>query len=140
MSLYVVDTSVVVKLYIPEDLSSKAKQLFLDGHDLIAPDSMPSEFTNIIWKKTSVLNELTETEGSAIIKNFQLLPIEYYASLDFVDQAYTFSVQTRSAVYDGLFVSLAVLFNVEMLTDDRKLANNIKGTPYQKHILLLENY
>jgi predicted nucleic acid-binding protein len=140
MSLYVVDTSVVVKMYIPENLSSEAQQLFLDGHDLIAPDSMPSEFTNIIWKKTVLLNQLSESEGVSIIKQSQNLPIEYYSSLDLTDQAYTFSVQTGVPVYDGLFVSLAALFNVEMVTDDKKLANKLDGTSYQKHILLLEKY
>jgi predicted nucleic acid-binding protein len=59
MSLYVVDASVAVKLYVPEVHSQKAVQFFSDQHDLLAPDLMLSEFGNIIWKKVTLLGELT---------------------------------------------------------------------------------
>ena len=44
MSLYVVDASVAVKLYVPEVHSPQAVRFFSDQHDLIAPDLMLSEF------------------------------------------------------------------------------------------------
>lgn len=59
MSLYVVDASIAVKLYVPEIHSAQAIRFFSDGHELIVPDLMLAEFGNIIWKKTSLLRELT---------------------------------------------------------------------------------
>jgi predicted nucleic acid-binding protein len=63
MSLYVVDASIAIKLYIPEIHSSQAVQFFTDAHELVAPDLMLSEFGNIIWKKVALLGELTQEEG-----------------------------------------------------------------------------
>lgn len=38
MSRYVLDTSVAVKLYVPEVHSDLAVRFFADNHELIAPD------------------------------------------------------------------------------------------------------
>lgn len=54
MSLYVVDASIAIKLYVPEVHSPQAVRFFSDQHDLIAPDLMLSEFGNIVWKKSEV--------------------------------------------------------------------------------------
>ncbi|MBA3354668.1 MAG: type II toxin-antitoxin system VapC family toxin [Pyrinomonadaceae bacterium] len=72
MSLYVVDASVAVKLYVPEVHSAQAIRFFSDGHELIVPDFMLAEFGNIVWKKTALLSELTEAEGACSRKPCKL--------------------------------------------------------------------
>ena len=44
MSLYVVDASIAVKLYVPEVHSAHSIRFFSDGHELIAPEFMLAEF------------------------------------------------------------------------------------------------
>ena len=44
MSLYVVDASVAVKVYVPEVHSEPAIRFFSDEHELIAPEFMLAEF------------------------------------------------------------------------------------------------
>ena len=51
MSLYVVDASVAVKLYVPEVHSAEAIRFFSDGHELIVPELMLAEFGNIVGRK-----------------------------------------------------------------------------------------
>ncbi|MDT4965825.1 MAG: hypothetical protein QOJ64_562 [Acidobacteriota bacterium] len=77
MSLYVVDASVAIKLYVPEVHSPQAVRFFSDQHDLIAPDLMLSEFGNIVWKKVTLHAELTKGEGDRIITAVQTLPLTY---------------------------------------------------------------
>ncbi len=81
MSVYVVDASVAVKLYVPEVHSSQAIRFFSDGHNFLAPDLMLAEFGNIIWKKSALLGELTNEEGRTIVDAANQLPIEYYSAI-----------------------------------------------------------
>ena len=62
MSLYVVDASVAIKLYVPEIHSDRAIRFFSDEHELIVPEFMLAECANIVWKKSALLGELTEAE------------------------------------------------------------------------------
>lgn len=78
MSLYVVDASVAVKLYVPEVHSAHAIRFFSDEHELIVPEFMLAEFGNIVWKKSALLGELTEAESKTIVAAAQELPLGYY--------------------------------------------------------------
>lgn len=55
MSLYVVDASVAIKLYVPEVHSAQAIRFFSDAHELIVPEFMLAEVANIVWKKISLI-------------------------------------------------------------------------------------
>lgn len=107
MSRYVLDASVAVKLYVPEVHSDLAVRFFADNHELIAPDLLPSEFANILWKKSTLRGEITISEGQRILTEFQSLPIDYYSSLDLVDEAFKIATSTQRTVYDSLYVALA---------------------------------
>jgi predicted nucleic acid-binding protein len=50
---YVVDASVVIKWFVPEILEAEAKRWIDPSFVLFAPDLLPSEFGNILWKKGS---------------------------------------------------------------------------------------
>jgi predicted nucleic acid-binding protein len=52
MRRYVVDASVAVKWFVPEIHSAEALRLLSLYCELLAPDLLPSEFGNILWKKT----------------------------------------------------------------------------------------
>ena len=75
MSRYVQDASVAFKLYVPELHSYLAARFFADGHELISPDLLPSEFANTLWKKSVQRGEITVGEGQRIIGEFQSLPL-----------------------------------------------------------------
>jgi predicted nucleic acid-binding protein len=142
MSLYVVDASVAVKLYVPEVHSQQAVQFFSDPHDLIAPDLMLSEFGNIIWKKVSLLGELTQDEGKKIIAAAGGLPITYYRTADLLTDAFQMALNTRRTVYDCLYVALAISRGCEFMTDDRKLFAALDQASFSYSVLvtLIESY
>lgn len=140
MSRYVVDASVAIKLYVPEVHSALAAQFFAEGHELIAPDLMPTEFANILWKKVTQRGELTLSEGQQIITAFQKLPLDYYSSLDLLDEAFKIAASTQRTAYDSLYIALAAQFGCQMITDDRKLFTALQSTALSPFILLLEDY
>jgi len=119
MRRYVLDASVAVKLYVPEVHSDLAARFFADGHELISPDLLPSEFANVLWKKSVQRREITVSEGQRIITEFQSLPIDYYSSLDLLDEAFEIATSTQRTVYDSVYIALAGQFGCQKVTDDR---------------------
>lgn len=73
MSRYVVDASVAVKWYVPEENSDAAEMLLGGSHELHAPDLILPEFGNIIWKKIG-RREITPTNGRQIVEAFLKFP------------------------------------------------------------------
>ena len=140
MSLYVVDASVAVKLYVPEVHSQQAVRFFSDQHDLIAPDLMLAEFGNIIWKKVKLLGELTQDEGDRIITSMQTLPITYYSAADLLMVAFQIALNTQRSVYDCLYIALAVSRGCLVMTDDRKLYTALQQVSLGARLTLIENY
>lgn len=140
MTLYVVDASIAIKLYVPEIHSAPTVRFFSDGHELIAPDLMLSEFGNIIWKKTHLLRELTNEEAMSIIVAAQTLPLAYFRTAGLLTSAFQMALQTQRTVYDCLYVALAASRNCQCMSDDRKLAVSLKGTSLAKYLTLIENY
>src|SRR5689334_17811554 len=140
MSLYVVDASVAVKLYVPEVHSPQAISFFSDQHDLIAPDLMLAEFGSIVWKKVSLLGELTEDEGKRIVAAALKLPLAYYATTDLLTDAFQIAVNTRRTVYDCLYVTLAASQGCQLITDDRKLSAALQQTSLAAFVTLIETY
>ncbi|MDT4896323.1 MAG: hypothetical protein QOH25_1400 [Acidobacteriota bacterium] len=140
MSLYVVDASIAVKLYVPEIRSQQVLRFFTDQHDMIAPDLMLSEFGNIIWKKVNLLGELTRDEGTEIILAAQTLPLYYYETTDLLTEAFQIALDTQCTVYDCLYVALAAAQGCQLITDDRKLSIALQHTSLAALLTLIENY
>jgi predicted nucleic acid-binding protein len=140
MSLYVVDASIAVKLYVPEVHSQQAVQFFSDQHDLIAPDIMLAEFGNIIWKKVRLLGELTSDEGTKIIAAAQTLPLNYYSTADLIANGFEIALNAQRTVYDCLYVALAASQGCQLMTDDRKLHSALQQTSLAAFLTLIESY
>lgn len=140
MSLYVVDASVAIKLYVPEVHSPQAVRFFSDQHDLIAPDLMLSEFGNIVWKKVRLLGELTQGEGERIITAMQTLPLVYYGATNLLTDAFQIALNTQRTVYDCLYVALAASQGCQLMTDDRRLSVALQQTSLAAFLTLIENY
>ncbi len=140
MSLYVVDASVAVKLYVPEVHSEQAIQFFADEHELIVPEFMLAEFANIVWKKSALLGELTEAEAQAIVDAVQELPLGYYYTNGLLSDAMRIALTTKRTVYDSLYIALAEAQGCQMMTDDRKLYESLQSTSLATFMTLIENY
>ena len=140
MSLYVVDASVAIKLYVPEVHSAQAIRFFSDAHELIVPEFMLAEVANIVWKKSALLRELTEAEAQAIIDAVQELPLGYYYTSGLLSEAIRIALTTRRTVYDSLYIALAASQECQLITDDRKLYDALQATSWASFMTLIENY
>jgi len=140
MSLYVVDASIAIKLYVPEVHSAEAIRFFSDGHELIVPEFMLAEFGNIVWKKATLLGELTEAEAKTIVDAVRELPLGYYYTSGLLTDALQIALKTKRTVYDSLYITLAKAQGCQLMTDDQKLYESLQRTSLAPFVTLIENY
>lgn len=125
MSLYIIDCSVAVKWYVPEAHSQAAVALLDESHELHAPELLLAEFGNTLWKKRR-RGELTEAEIRSILQAFWMVPLEIHPLDALVEGAVELALQTERAVYDSLYVSLALLLGGPVVTADESLITGLE--------------
>lgn len=124
MTEFVIDASVALKWFIPEIHEAEAKR-FLDPNNLLsAPDLLPSEFGNILWKKTR-RGEITHGEAARIVVEMQNAPLSFFPSLNLLPEALRIADATGRTVYDSMYLALAAARRCRLVTADRKLYNGL---------------
>jgi predicted nucleic acid-binding protein len=134
MSKFVVDASVAMKWFVPEVYEAEAKRFLAPNNVLFAPDLLPSECGNILWKKVR-RGEITDGEAYRIAAELQNAPLVFVTALDLLSGALQIAVSTGRTVYDSLYVALAVAQQCRLVTADQKLYNALQSTPYGKRLL-----
>lgn len=119
----VVDSSVVVKWFLPEPSRPEALRLLRSYREqqvqLIAPALLQSEVSNVFCKRFH-RGELSASQAS---KAFRLLKINspvLVADIDVLEEAVRLAMASGQAVYDCLYLALAVRRGCDLITADRK--------------------
>ncbi len=124
---FVVDTSVVVKWYLPEGAEPRQREaasaldLLVTGQiELDAPTLVHYELGNVLARR------LGRSEES--YANFLALPVTIHALQSAVLlRAMTLAKERRILFYDASYLALAEALDVQLLTDDRKLITAGRG-------------
>lgn len=134
MTEYVVDAGVAIKWFVPEILEAEAKRWLDPSYILYAPDLLPSEFGNILWKKTR-LREITEAEAKRIAGELQHAPISLLSSLSLLNDALHLAQSTGRTVYDCMYLAAAIERGCQLVTADRKFYNALQLTSYKGFVV-----
>jgi predicted nucleic acid-binding protein len=74
---YVIDSNICIKLFIPDPLSTKADELFLNLQrpetQFFVPDLFYIEFTNVLWKYVRA-NQYTAQQSEIAIRQIKHFP------------------------------------------------------------------
>jgi predicted nucleic acid-binding protein len=116
----VVDASVAVKWFVPEELSSDARNLLTSEYELLAPDLLWAELGNALWKKHR-RGELDQRTAMRLLRDFSRVPIEFHASERWTETALELALRHGVTVYDGLYLALAAGNRCRVVTADRRL-------------------
>jgi predicted nucleic acid-binding protein len=139
MTIYVVDSSVAIKWYVPEIHKAAADRVLASGAALHAPDFLDVEMAAILWKKLR-RGELTRLDADDILSDLAgITALARHMSSPLVVRAFDLANQTGRTVYDSLYLSLAVQLSGQLVTADDRLANAIATTPWAAHILKLQD-
>lgn len=128
---YIVDTSIAVKLVLPEADSLKAISLFDDfaqsTHDLFAPDLFPTEVANVLTMAERS-GKLQSGEALAGFWNIMRISPTLHTATPLLPRAIEIAQQFRQSVYDSLYVALAEREGCELVTADDKLIRAVQPT------------
>ncbi len=128
--LLVVDSNVVAKWFFPEELQQQALALYSDWMsktvDLVAPDLIFAEVSNITWKKQR-LSLITPAEATSTIEDLLLLSIPIVESQTILRQAYSLASRFDRTVYDALYLALAAFLPARLVTADLRLYNAVSS-------------
>ncbi|HET9405617.1 MAG TPA: type II toxin-antitoxin system VapC family toxin [Candidatus Sulfotelmatobacter sp.] len=129
MTTFVLDASVAIKWGIPsaaEPLTGEAIRLFKryrSGEvDFVVPDVFWAELANVLWKG-SRRGRWSQGEAEMVVGDFKARDFVTVSSMGLISEALTIAFAHDRAVYDCLYVALAVQTKTELITADERLAN-----------------
>lgn len=137
----VIDSSVVIKWFLPEPLSTEA-DVILQAYKaskvtLLAPDLINAEIANILWKRHTLFG-LALSDAERIFADFQTINITITPISTLAKSAFGIATKTRRTVYDSLYIALSVREQCQFVTADEKLANAIQSN--YPDVVFLKNW
>lgn len=117
--MIVTDTSVVVKLFAGEDGSDLARKLLMSGEEFAAPDLLMLEVANALMTKVR-RSELLEVHAERSLSSVPDVMALLCPSVELHEEAWLLAFQLRHAVYDCVFLALALRLEVRLFIADLK--------------------
>lgn len=129
----VLDTSVALKFYLPEEGHEEAVELLeaaeAGAAELLAPGTLlPEGFNAIAQQRRRGL--LDEEDATGAWEKLLAAPVYTYAVEDLIERAAEVANETGAIIYDALFLALAEDSDTVMVTADGKLLRTLKSTRY----------
>ncbi len=134
MIVVVVDASVAVKWFIPEDNTNDALELLGKNYEIHAPDLLFLEVDSVLCKLIR-RGFISADEGFDIHNKILMFPIRSYPSQNFREEAFHMAIETKRSVYDCLYLALAEALDGRMVTADGKFFQALGNSPLSDRML-----
>ncbi len=138
MTRFVVDASVAIKWVVPEIHFEAARRLLGRNYELLVPDFFFSEVANVFCQRV-IRGEDSMDDAKVALEAIQTQPLQVYSSIGLMLDAFNMAASTQRAVYDCVYLTLAVNYQCQMVTADEKLFNALQQKPLASHLCWVEN-
>ena len=138
MTEFVVDANVAIKWVVPEIHSEAALCLRNVDYTLLVPDFFFPEIGNIMWKRVR-RGETTLENAQEDLAALMGLGLEIHPSFPLMPQALEIAVRIEQAVYDCVYLALAVTHGCQMVTADERFFNALQGDSLAIHLCWVED-
>lgn len=132
-----VDANVGIKWVLSEVHSEAALRLLDDDHELFVPDFFFPEIGNILWKRIrrgKMTLELAQNDLSVLMGgDLQICPSE-----PLMPMALEIAARVDQAVYDCVYLALAVTNSCQMVTADERFYNALSRDALSSHLMWVE--
>ena len=140
VSVCVVDASVLVKLFVPEDGSEAAVALLRSETGQatlrLVPDLVYLECANVLWKMVK-RGMLTGDLARESLSDLVELPLQVRPSLDVAESAFDLADELNITAYDAAYLALALSMDAPLVTADAALVR--KAGRYSGQVRLLSD-
>lgn len=137
---WVIDANVAIKWVLPEIDSDIALSILEDDRSvLLVPDFFFSEVTNILWKSIQ-REELSLEKAKMSLAMIKQVDFQVFNSYDLAMEALDLSVQVKQAVYDCIYLALAINNDCEMITADERFINAVQQNSNISSLCWLRNF
>lgn len=128
----VIDASVGIKLFLPENGSEKVQALFeqnLAGtqDSLLVPDLFFVECANVLWKKVR-RGEYTQEEAAQDLSDLAALGLASVPTAELVGRTLEIACIHDVTTYDACYLALSEMLQVPLVTADARLAASMAGS------------
>lgn len=133
-----VDASVAVKWFFSEDLREEARHLLAPRIERYAPDLLPVECANVVWKKAR-RREIASARPflDGIAKLSEVIRIQPGETL--LRDATETALRIGHPVYDSLYIACARLTGSVLVTADRRLAKVVSAQVPEVSVIALQD-
>ncbi len=125
MALYVVDASVVVQYAIAQVYTPEARILvarMYQSEQLYIPEFCLLECVNVLWK-TVRFQGLPQVQAEQMVHELLALPFQIMPIRHLLPRALQIGLSSQLALYDSLYIALALNLNCPLITVDDCQAN-----------------
>lgn len=137
MSQLVVDANVAIKWVLPEIYSDAAWRLRGSDYSLIVPDFFFPEIGNIFWKRVR-RGEMSLEDAKNDLEALCGLPLLICPSFPLMPSALEIAARVDQAVYDCVYLALAVTNHCQMVTADERFYNALRSDVFSAHLMWVE--
>ena len=138
MNRFVLDASVATKWYVDEEHSTIALQLAATEPAWVVPDLFFAEVGNVLWKKVRC-GEMEDVDAKEAVSLLYRLEFKVYEARSLIDSALKLALHFQCTVYDGLYLSAAIIEDCPFVTADRKFYRTFSEDVLRKNILWIED-
>lgn len=133
---FVIDASVAVK-FVTHEAGSDRALAYLDSTDeLIAPDLVLVETANALLNKVKE-SELLEVHADRAFDDLPLFFSRLEPTIDHLSEAFRLAFRLRHAVYDCVYLAVAMAEGAQVVTADRKFVAAVSRVGLDRHVLAL---
>ena len=131
----VVDASVAVKWFVPENDSAEALRLLDARFRRHIPVLLHTEVGQTIWKKIYLQKEIEAADSRSILRGLMAAALELHAVTPLLEPAFDIALATGRTVYDSIYLALATALGCKFVTADQKLHNALRNGPFAADVL-----
>lgn len=132
--MIILDASVAVKCFFPEEHSAQAQHVLHGEEPLHAPEILLLEFDSYLCRRVRRgESSVADAEDSRAL--LREAPVSLHPTSDLLDDAFALAARTSCSPYDCLYVILAARLQGKAVTADERFCRNLAGSPFADHLL-----
>ena len=121
----VLDASAAIEITLNKSSARLFREALLESDLVIAPDTYPSEITNVFWKYAH-FSEIEQAKCERGIDYCLDLVDNFIDTKDICREVFLESINTKHSSYDIFYLIVARRHNAVLLTKDKKMISIAK--------------